>query len=130
MQFACRLCRRTTPRCERAYTVSWRDISAVVTDAPVVDYTAMPKDSLARLLVRHQQVIEKVMARHTILPLRLGTCAASDEQVRRILASGYETIKDTLQKARDVVEIDVTATIGDFGSFLRARLASCRRSCN
>ena len=104
---------------ERAYTVSWRDISAVVTDASVVDYTAMPKDSLARLLVRHQQVIEKVMATHTIVPLRLGTCAASDEHVRRILASGHETIKDTLQKARDVVEIDVTATICDFGSFLR-----------
>lgn len=104
---------------ERAYTVSWRDISAVVTEAPVVDYTAMPKDSLARLLVRHQQVIEKVMATHTIVPLRLGTCAENDEHVRRILASGQETIKDTLQKARDVVEIDVTATICDFGDFLR-----------
>jgi len=104
---------------ERAYTVSWRDISAVVTDAPVVDYTAMPKDALARLLVRHQQVIEKVMATHTILPLRLGTCAESDEQVRRILASGYQTIQETLRTAQDVVEIDVTATVADFGAFLR-----------
>lgn len=104
---------------ERAYTVSWRDISAVVTDASVVDYTAMPKDALGRLLVRHQQVIEKVMATHTIVPLRLGTCAASDEHVRRILASGYKTIQDALQKTQDVVEIDVTACLGDFGSFLR-----------
>jgi hypothetical protein len=103
---------------ERAYTVSWRDLSAVVTDAPVVDYAAMPKDALARLLVRHQQVIEKVMATHTIVPLRLGTCAESDEQVRRILASGYDTIQETLQKVQGVVEIDVTATIGDFDSFL------------
>ena len=104
---------------ERAYTVSWRDISAVVTDAPVVDYTTMPKDALAHLLVRHQQVIERVMATHTMVPLRLGTFAASDEHVRRILASGHETIKDVLQKARDVVEIDVTACLADFGSFLR-----------
>jgi len=103
---------------ERAYTVSWRDVAAVVTEAPVVDYTAMPKDALARLLVRHQQVIEKVMARYAILPLRLGTCAASDDHVRRILASGYETIKDTLHKAQGAVEIDVTASIGDFDSFL------------
>jgi len=107
-----------TPDCEQAYTISWRDISAVVTDAPIVDYTALPKDSLARLLVRHQQVIEKVMARHAILPLRLGTCAGSDEQVRCILDRGYRTIKDTLQKARDLVEVDVTATISDFGAFL------------
>jgi hypothetical protein len=104
---------------ERAYTVSWRDISAVVTDAPLVDYTAMPKDALAYLLVRHQQVIEKVMAVHTIVPLRLGTCAQSDEHVRRILASGQETIQDALQKALDVVEIDVTACLADFGSLLR-----------
>jgi hypothetical protein len=104
---------------ERAYTVSWRDVSAVVTDSPIVDYTAMPKDALAQLLVRHQQVIEKVMATHTMIPLRLGTCAESDEHVRRILASGHETIKDVLQKAQDVVEIDVTACLADFGSFLR-----------
>jgi hypothetical protein len=107
-----------TPDCEQAYTISWRDISAVVTDATIVDYTTLPKDSLARLLVRHQQVIEKVMARHTIGPLRLGTCAGSDEQVRCILARGYQTIKDTLQKTRGLVEVDVTATINDFGAFL------------
>ena len=104
---------------ERAYTVGWRDISAVVTDSLVVDYTAMPKDALARLLVRHQQVIERVMARHTILPLRLGTCAENDEQVQQILASGYETIKAVLEEAQGVMEIDVTATISDFHSFLR-----------
>jgi len=60
-----------------------------------------------------------VMATHTIVPLRLGTCAENDEHVRRILASGHETIKDTLQKARDMVEIDVTACLADFRSFLR-----------
>jgi hypothetical protein len=118
VQFATE-CAQDRAEVERAYTVSWRDLSAVVTEAPVVDYAAMPKDALARLLVRHQQVIEKVMATHTILPLRLGTCAESDEHVRRILASGYETIQDALQKARDIVEIDVTACLGDFGSFLR-----------
>ena len=110
---------REAADCESAYTVSWRNISAVVTDAPVVDYLAMPKDALARLLVRHQQVIERVMARHTILPLKLGTCAESEEQVRQILACGGGTIEDALEKARGVVEVDVTATIGDFGSFLR-----------
>ncbi|OHB63434.1 MAG: hypothetical protein A2Y76_13425 [Planctomycetes bacterium RBG_13_60_9] len=118
---------------ERAYTISWRDLAAVVTESPVVDYAAMPKTALARLLVRHQQVIEKVMAKHTIVPLRLGTCAASDDHVLRILASGYETIKDTLRKAQDVVEIDVTACLGDFDSFLRhisqlSQIAQLRQS--
>jgi len=110
---------RRAADCEEAYTISWCDVSAVVTDAPVVDYLSMPKDALARLLVRHQQVIERVMARHTVLPLRLGTCADSEEQVRQILAQGSRTIEDAFEKARSVVEVDVTATIGDFGSFLR-----------
>jgi hypothetical protein len=104
--------------CEQAYTISWQDISAVVGDAPVVDYLAMPKGDLARLLVRHQQVIERVMAQHTILPFRLGTVVESDEQVRQILAKGSKTITEALQKAQGVVEIDVTATIGDFHLFL------------
>jgi hypothetical protein len=111
--------RRGAADCEEAYTISWCDVSAVVTDAPIVDYLSMPKDTLARLLVRHQQVIERVMAGHTILPLKLGTCAESEEQVREILARGGGTIKDALEKAGGVVEVDVTATIGDFNSFLR-----------
>lgn len=104
---------------KQAYTVSWQDISAVVTESPVVDYLAMAKDALARLLVRHQQIIERVMPRHTILPVRLGTCVENDEQVRAILTRSYATIKETLQKAQSVVEVDVTATIGDFDSFLQ-----------
>jgi hypothetical protein len=105
--------------CEQAYTVNWGDIRAIVTEGPMLDCATMPKDSLARLLVRHQQVIEKVMSGHTILPLRLGTCAESDEQVRQILARGYGTIQEALRNARGRVEVDVTATINDFSSFLR-----------
>jgi hypothetical protein len=104
---------------EQAYTVSWQDISAIVTESPVVDYLSMAKDALARLLVRHQQTIERVMPSHTVLPVRLGTCAENDEQVRAILARSHATVKDTLEVARSVVEVDVTATIGDFDSFLQ-----------
>ena len=34
---------------------------AIVSDLQIVDYSHISKDALARLLVRHQQVIEKVM---------------------------------------------------------------------
>ena len=39
------------------YTVSCQDISAVVRDAEMVDYTRMSRDILGRLLVGHQNVI-------------------------------------------------------------------------
>lgn len=103
----------------RAYSIPFQDISAVVRDSEIVDYRHMSKDTLARLLVRHQQVVEKVMTEHTIIPMRLGTFADSDEEVREILAKGYKTIKDILARSENCIEIDVVATLNDFNSFLR-----------
>jgi len=102
-----------------AYTICFEGIAAVVSDSEIVDYNHMPKDSLARLLVSHQQLIEKVMTKHTIIPMRLGTFASSDEEVSMILSTGYRTIKDILEKTKDSVEIDVVATLCDFKSFLQ-----------
>lgn len=102
-----------------AYTISFQDISAVVSDSERVDYSHMPKDTLARLLVNHQRVIEKVMTKHTIIPMRLRTFADSDEEVRQILTKGYRTIKDIFGRVIDCIEIDVVATLNDFNSFLQ-----------
>jgi len=104
---------------DRAYTISFHDVSAVVSDSEVVDYNRMPKDALAMLLVRHQQVIEKVMAEHTIIPMRLGTFAQTDRDVERILAKGYKTVKDIFARVRERIEIDAAVTLNDFDSFLR-----------
>jgi len=106
-----------------AYTVPFQDISAVVSDSEIVDYSHMPKDALARLLVRHQQVAEQVMAEHTIIPMRLGTFSGSDEEVREILAKGYKTIKDILARSKNCIEIDVVAMLNDFNSFLREEIS-------
>lgn len=102
-----------------AYTISFQDISAVVSDSEIVDYSHMPKDTLAKLLVNHQQVIEKVMTNHTIIPMRLGTFANDDKEVRQILNKGYRTIKNTFERIKNCIEIDVVATFSDFDSFLQ-----------
>jgi len=107
----------------KAYTVVFQDISAVVSDSEIVDYSHMPKDTLARLLVRHQQVVEQVMAEHTIIPMRLGTFADSDEEVREILAKGYKAIKDILARSENCIEVDVVATLKDFNSFLQEEVS-------
>ena len=102
-----------------AYTIAFQDISAVVSDADIVDYNHMSKDALASLLLRHQTVIEKTMARYTIIPLRLGTFANNNEEVKEILAKGYRKIKDVFERAANTIEIDVVATLSDFDSFLQ-----------
>ena len=107
----------------KAYTVVFQDIAAVVKDSEIVDYSHMPKDTLGRLLVSHQQLIEKVMTKHSIIPMRLGTFAGSDEEVREILAKGYKTIKDILARSENCMEMDVVATLNDFNSFLREEVS-------
>ena len=102
-----------------AYTISFQDICAIVSDSQIVDYSRIPKDALARLLVRHQQVIEKVMTKHNIIPMKLGTFANNGKEVRNILAKGYRTIKDIFERAKNTIEIDVVATLNDFNSFLQ-----------
>jgi hypothetical protein len=102
-----------------AYTICFSDIAAVVSDSEIFDCSHMPKVSLGRLLVSHQQLIEKVMTKHTIIPMRLGTFANSDEEVREILAKGYRMIKDIFERAKDSIEIDVVATLNDLKSFLQ-----------
>jgi hypothetical protein len=102
-----------------AYTVPFQDIAAVVKDSEIVDYSHMPNDTLARLLVSHQQLIEKVMAKHTIIPMRLGTFAEGDKEVEQILASGYRTIKDIFERVQNTIEVDVVATLSDFSFFLQ-----------
>ena len=105
---------------EEVYTVSYQDISAVVSDSETLDYTHMRKDRLAMLLVRHQTAIEKIMSLgHTVIPMRLGTFAKDEAEIKHILACGYTVIKDIFGKISNMIETDITATWGDFNLILK-----------
>lgn len=101
------------------YTIPYQDISAVVSGSPFLDYTTLPKNQVAKYLLAHQQVIEGVMDSYTIIPMRLGTFADNDEEVKEILTKGYSTIKNIFEGIKESREIDVVATWSDFSSVLR-----------
>jgi hypothetical protein len=103
----------------RVHTIPYQDISAVVSDSEIVDYTQLPKDAVARHLIGHQQVIQKIMENFNIIPVRLGTFAYDGAEVNHILAKGYPTIKDIFNKINDKIEIDVVATWSDFNLVLK-----------
>ncbi len=106
--------------CEEVYTVSYKNISVVVSDSETLDYTHMRKDRLAVLLVRHQKAIETIMGLgHTIIPMRLGTFAKDEAEIKHILASGHSIIKDVFDKISNKIEIDIAATWSDFTSVLK-----------
>lgn len=104
---------------ESVYTISYQDIAAVVSDSEIVDFAHLIKGTVARYLVRHQQVVEKVMENFTVIPMRLGTFAINEKEVSQILAKGYPTIKDISNRIKDKIEIDVVATWNDFVSVLK-----------
>jgi hypothetical protein len=104
---------------EEVYTIPYRDISAVVSDSLFVDYSTLPKDQVARYLLTHQQVIEKVMDSYTIVPMKLGTYALNIREVEEILSKGYTSFKEIFKKIDNVIEIDVVATWSDLNSIIK-----------
>ncbi len=101
------------------YTIPYQDISAVVSDSQLIDYTTLPKDQVAKYLLTHQQVIEKVMDSYTIIPMRLGTYAFNIREVEEILSKGYTMFKDIFRTTNNKIEIDVVATWNDLNSAIK-----------
>ena len=102
------------------YTIAYQGISALVRDSEVVDCTHMRKDVLARLLVGHQTVIERIMTTQTtIIPVRLGTFVQDEAEVKDILNKGYDLMKRIFEKVSDKIEIDVAATWGNFNLMVK-----------
>ena len=102
------------------YTIAYQGISALVRDSEIVDYTHMRKDVLARLLIGHQTVIERIMtAQDTIIPMRLGTIAQDETEVRDILSKGYNLIREIFERISNKIEIDITATWGDLAAIIK-----------
>lgn len=102
------------------YFVPYKDISAVVSNEEIVDYSYMLKDALARLLVSHQRVIEGIMdLGYEIIPMRLGTFTIDEDDVENVLSKGYCLIKNIFNKVHDKIEIDVVSTWSDFDSILK-----------
>jgi len=101
------------------YTVPCMDVSAVVSDSGIIDYTNLPGDVAAQHLIRHQLVIEKVMQELTIIPMRLGTYVLSEDEVVQVLTKGYRIFKEIFEKIEGRIEIDVVASWVDLNIVIK-----------
>ncbi|MCX6340092.1 MAG: GvpL/GvpF family gas vesicle protein [Candidatus Aureabacteria bacterium] len=104
---------------EQVYTIPHMDIAAVVSNSELYDYNALIKDEVARRLIHHQQVLESVMRRFAVIPMRVGTYAESMSEAQDVLARGYELAREVFKKIADKVEIDVAVTWSDFNALLK-----------
>ena len=84
------------------YTICHDGLSAIVSDGASEIYETTQEDLLA-----HNRVLEQVMKAHSVLPLRLGTVARSEAEVRAFLHKAYRPVRDALGQIKGKVEFDV-----------------------
>jgi Gas vesicle synthesis protein GvpL/GvpF/DnaJ domain len=60
-------------------------------------------------LLAHNHVLEQVMKTHSVLPLRLGTVARNEAEVKAFLQKAHRPLRDALRQMEGKVEFDVEA---------------------
>jgi hypothetical protein len=81
------------------YSVHYRNLAAVVSDAPLEVL-----DSTRENVLAHERVNETVMREHTVIPMSFGTIFKTREDIVELLRSAAEAFGDVLNKMRHKLE--------------------------
>jgi hypothetical protein len=93
------------------YAISREGLSGVVSDYAGGDFDSMCKEELACCLLTHQVVVEQLIKKHPVLPMKFGTVLASADEVSELLAQGQAQFFLTLLWLQDKVELEVVANL-------------------
>lgn len=85
-------------------TIAYRDLSAVMSTAPLRKYEVSKANLLA-----HERVLERAMNEYTVLPVRYCTVAQNAEEIRQLLERQYQQLKHLLRDLDGKVELGVKA---------------------
>ena len=91
-------------------TIGFRDIAAVISESPLAVYDSLAKEKTIKDLITHQFVIEKVMQRFTIVPVKFGTMVESAQDAVKFLENGYTLLCEELRKMEAKIELNVIVT--------------------
>lgn len=91
-------------RNDLVYGVNFRDISAVVSNSPVIQYEARRIN-----MITHEKVLEEVMKQFTVLPVRFSTISEHDDDdgILRILEKDYKKFDEMLSKMEGKKELGI-----------------------
>lgn len=95
------------------------DISAVVSDSPFANFESIEKETLLRALTVYQAVIEKIMKRFEIIPMKFGITMDNEEKLRRLIVHNLRRIDRSLSEMQGRLELDVVAFWKDFDAVLK-----------
>jgi hypothetical protein len=82
-------------RADLVYGINFNDISAIVSNSPVIQYEARRVN-----MTTHEKVLEEVMKQFTVLPVRFSTISehSDDSGILKILEKDYKKFDDLLTK--------------------------------
>jgi len=81
------------------YTVHFKNLAAVVSDAPLEVL-----DSTRENVLAHERVNETVMREHTVIPMSFGTIFKTRDDIVELLRSAAEAFGDVLTKMQNKLE--------------------------
>jgi len=89
-------------RSDLVYGINYNDISAIVSNSPIIQYEARRVN-----MTTHEKVLEDVMQKFTVLPVRFSTISEhnDDAGIIRILENDYEKFSDLLHKMEGKKEL-------------------------
>ena len=89
-------------RSDLVYGINFRDISAIVSNSPIIQYEARRVN-----MITHSKVLEEVMKRFTVLPVRFSTISEhnDDAGILRILEKDYKKFDNLLSKMEGKKEL-------------------------
>jgi hypothetical protein len=93
------------------YSIARDGLSGVVSDYAGGNFDLMCKEELACCLLTHQVVLEQLIKKHPVLPMKFGTVLASADEVSELLAQGQAQFFLTLLWLQDKVELEVVANL-------------------
>jgi len=104
----------------KIYSIPYQDIVAIVSDSEEVDIQYMLRDSLAKLLIQHQKIIEEIMnLGYSVIPFKFGTYVDNQSQVFKVLTESLNLASDIFKVIKDKIEIDVAVTWNDLQSQIK-----------
>lgn len=92
----------------RPYTLPADNVSAVVSEAPLITYETTEENMLA-----HNRVLEEVMKAYDVIPLRFGTITKTETEVREFLEGVRPSLEASFNKLKAKCEFDLAVSMNE-----------------
>ncbi len=102
----------------QVFAVSHRDLAAVVSPTSIRAYRSMKREEVVPYLFAHQATIEKIMEDQIVVPVKFGTTARDEAEVRKILENGYPQLSTAREAMEGKIELDLVVQWKDLNSVL------------